>query len=86
MPLGKYTFDSLKPFGDGYVTARGTFQKYFTQQELRDFIVRALGEAPVAFAPGIFVVFRDKDLEQEVLLKRQGSCNRSPGRASAAIA
>jgi SAM-dependent methyltransferase len=32
MPLGKYTFDGLKPYGDGYVTARGTFQKYFAQQ------------------------------------------------------
>ncbi|MHB1872995.1 MAG: DNA phosphorothioation-associated putative methyltransferase [Steroidobacteraceae bacterium] len=71
MPLGKYTFDGLRPYGDGYVTARGTFQKYFAQQELRDFIVQTLGEAPVAFAPGIFVVFRDKELEQEVLLKRQ---------------
>ena len=71
MPLGKYTFDGLKPYGDGYVTARGTFQKYFAQQELRNFIAQTLDEAPIAFAPGIFVVFRDKDLEQEVLLKRQ---------------
>ena len=71
MPIGKYMFDSLKPYADGYVTARGTFQKYFAQQELRDFIAQATGEAPVAFAPGIFVVFRDKELEQEVLLKRQ---------------
>jgi len=71
MPLGKYTFDGLRPYGDGYVTTRGTFQKYFAQQELRDFIAETLGEAPVAFAPGIFVVFRDKDLEQEVLFKRQ---------------
>ncbi|HEX3982780.1 MAG TPA: DNA phosphorothioation-associated putative methyltransferase, partial [Acidisoma sp.] len=71
MPLGKYTFNGLRPYGDGYVTARGTFQKYFAQQELRDFIAKALDEAPVAFAPGIFVVFRDKELEQEILLKRQ---------------
>ena len=71
MPIGKYTFDGLKPYGDGYVTARGTFQKYFAQQELRNFIAQSLGEAPVAFAPGIFVIFRDKELEQEVLLKRQ---------------
>jgi DNA phosphorothioation-associated putative methyltransferase len=71
MSLGKYTFDGLRPYGDGYVTARGTFQKYFAQQELRDFIVQTLGEAPVAFAPGIFVVFRDKELEQEVMFKRQ---------------
>ncbi len=78
MPLGKYTFDGLKPYGDGYVTARGTFQKYFAQQELRDFIAQALSEAPVAFAPGIFVVFRDKDLEQEVLLKRQARVHVRP--------
>jgi DNA phosphorothioation-associated putative methyltransferase len=71
MPISKYTLDDPKPYGDGYVTARGTFQKYFVQQELRDFIAQTLGEAPVAFAPGIFVVFRDKELEQEVLLKRQ---------------
>ena len=71
MPFGKYTFEGLKPYGDGYVTSRGTFQKYFAQQELRDFIAKVLGEAPVAFAPGIFVVFRDKELEQEVLLRRQ---------------
>jgi hypothetical protein len=38
---------------------------------LRDFIAQTLDEAPVAFAPGIFVVFRDKELEQEILLKRR---------------
>jgi DNA phosphorothioation-associated putative methyltransferase len=71
MPIGKYSFDGLKPYGDGYVTARGTFQKYFAQQEIRDFVARTLDESPIAFAPGIFVVFRDKELEQEVLLRRQ---------------
>ena len=71
MPFGKVTFDGLRPYGDGYVTSRGTFQKYFAQQELRDFIAQTLDEAPVAFAPGIFVVFRDKELEQEILLKRR---------------
>lgn len=71
MPVGKAAFDGLRPYGDGYVTSRGTFQKYFAQQELRDFIAQTLDEAPVGFAPGIFVVFRDKELEQEILLKRQ---------------
>ncbi|WP_158537304.1 DNA phosphorothioation-associated putative methyltransferase [Humitalea rosea] len=71
MPIGKYSFGALRPHGDGYLTARETFQKYFAQQELRDFIAETVGEAPVAFAPGIFVVFRDKDLEQEVLFRRQ---------------
>jgi len=71
MPIGKYSFGALRPHGDGFLTARGTFQKYFAQQEFRDFIAETLGEAPVAFAPVIFVVFRDKDLEQEVLFRRQ---------------
>jgi DNA phosphorothioation-associated putative methyltransferase len=71
MPIGKAAFDGLRPYGDGYLTSRGTFQKYFAQQDLRDFIADVTGEAPVAFAPGIFVVFRDKELEQEALFKRQ---------------
>lgn len=71
MPIGKYSFGALRPHGDGFLTARGTFQKYFAQQELRDFIAETLGDAPIAFAPGIFVVFRDKELEQEVLFRRQ---------------
>ena len=71
MTIGKASFTGLRPYLDGYVTSRGTFQKYFAQQELRDFIEEALGEAPVALGPGIFAVFRDKDLEQEVLLRRR---------------
>ncbi len=71
MTIGKASFSGLRPYLDGYVTSWGTFQKYFAQQELRDFIEEALGEAPVALGPGMFVVFRDKDLEQEVLLRRR---------------
>ena len=71
MPQGKASLAGLRPYLDGYVTSWGTFQKYYVQQELRDFIVDALGEAPVALGPGMFVVFRDKDLEQEVLLRRR---------------
>ena len=71
MTIGKASFTGLRPYLDGYVTSRGTFQKYFAQQELRDFIEEALGEAPVALGSGMFVIFRDKDLEQEVLLRRR---------------
>lgn len=71
MTIGKASFSGLRPYLDGYVTSRGTFQKYYAQQELRDFIEEALGEAPVALGPGMFVVFRDKELEQEVLLRRR---------------
>ena len=71
MPQGKVSLAGLRPYLDGYVTSWGTFQKYYVQQELRDFIEEVLGEAPVALGPGMFAVFRDKDLEQEVLLRRR---------------
>ena len=71
MIAGKSPISGLRPYRDGYLTARGTFQKYYTQHELRDFIRDALGEAPIGLAPGIFAVFRDKDLEQEALLRRR---------------
>lgn len=62
-----------RPYRDGFVTSRGTFQKYFNQQELRDFVARATGETPLALGRGIVAVFRDKELEQEVLLRRRSS-------------
>lgn len=71
MVMGKADLTGLRPYRDGHLTSRGTFQKYFGQQELRDFIEEALGEAPLALGPGVFAVFRDKDLEQEVLFRRQ---------------
>jgi DNA phosphorothioation-associated putative methyltransferase len=71
MVLGKADLTGLRPYRDGHLTSRGTFQKYFSQQELRDFIEEALGEAPLALGTGVFAVFRDKDQEQEVLFRRQ---------------
>jgi DNA phosphorothioation-associated putative methyltransferase len=71
MVMGKANLTALRPYRDGHLTSRGTFQKYFGQQELRDFIEEVLGEAPLALGPGVFAVFRDKELEQEVLFRRQ---------------
>jgi len=71
MTAGKGSFAGLRPYLDGHVTSRGTFQKYYGQQELRDFLKDVLGEVPVPLASGIFAVFKDKELEQEVLLRRR---------------
>ncbi len=46
------------PFGDGIVTSRATFQKVFEQKELEQYIITALGVAPIAIALGVFVAFR----------------------------
>jgi len=65
-----------RQYGDGYLSSRNTFQKYFTQAQLRDFIEHTLDESAIASGPGVFFVFRDKDLEQRFLAKRYG--HRSP--------
>jgi DNA phosphorothioation-associated putative methyltransferase len=59
------------PYGDGVLTARNTFQKYYTQGELRAYLAEALDEEPVAVGPGIFYVFKDKDAEQRFQSGRQ---------------
>ena len=55
---------SGQAYSDGIVTLRRTFQKYYTQPELRQFIGDVLDEEPLAVAPGIFYVFKDKEEEQ----------------------
>lgn len=52
------------PFADGVLTTRNTFQKYFTQNELREYLEETLGEPVIPVAPGIVFVFKDKDTEQ----------------------
>ena len=58
------------PYGDGVRTSRNTFQKYFTQGELGNFIADALGEDPIPVGPGIYFVFKDKDAEQRFMYGR----------------
>ncbi|SEH04850.1 DNA phosphorothioation-associated putative methyltransferase [Candidatus Venteria ishoeyi] len=57
-------------FGDGVLTQRNTFQKYYSQGELKAYIESSLGLNAIAVAPGIFYVFRDALDEQVFLSKR----------------
>lgn len=61
----------LQPAGDGFFTSTGTFQRFFTQAELRAWIDDTLEVESVALAPGVFVVFRDEALAQEWLASRR---------------
>jgi DNA phosphorothioation-associated putative methyltransferase len=70
MPPSGDAIENAKPFGDGFLTTRGTFQKYFTQEQLREYVRDVLNEDPVAAASGIFFVFRDEIAEQTFLLER----------------
>jgi hypothetical protein len=58
------------PYGDGVLTSRNTFQKYYTQGELRHFLHEVIGEEPLPVGPGIFFVFKDKDAEQRFMYGR----------------
>ena len=71
MLQGKVSTAAHRPYRDGFVSSRGAFQRYFEQQELRSLVEGATGELALSLAPGIVAVFRDKDLEQEVLLRRR---------------
>lgn len=65
-----------RPFRDGWVTETGTFQKFFTQDELRAWIEGTLGQRSVAAAPGIFYVFRSEAGSQQLLAQHARSLAR----------
>lgn len=71
MIVGAVPVDGLRRLGDGYLTARGTFQKYFQQAELKAILTQVTGVEPVALAPGIFALFRSPEDEQDFLLERR---------------
>jgi DNA phosphorothioation-associated putative methyltransferase len=58
------------PFGDGIRTSTGTFQKLYTQDELRSWVDSTLWVRSAAAAPGVLLVFRHSALEQEWMLRR----------------
>lgn len=65
-------------FGDGYLTSRQTFQKYFTQAELKDFVEQVLHREAFTIGPGVVLVFADAGMEQRFCADR----HRSRGLAS----
>lgn len=61
----------FEKYGDGVVTSRNTFQKYYTQSEFREYLEESLGDSAIAVGPGLFYVFKDKIEEQQFLIDRQ---------------
>ncbi|MDE1318076.1 DNA phosphorothioation-associated putative methyltransferase [Vibrio aestuarianus] len=57
----------FKPYKDGVITSRNTFQKYYAQSEIKAYLERSLQEEAIAIAPGIFYLFKDKLEEQRYL-------------------
>jgi DNA phosphorothioation-associated putative methyltransferase len=67
-----------RAYGDGVLTSRNTFQRFFQQAELQSFIEGVLDEQAFPIAPGIFFVFRDRFVEQRFLTGRQIDPTRAP--------
>lgn len=57
-------------FGDGILTSRGTFQKFFTQAELREYVETVLETDALPAALGVFYVFRDEELKQQFVANK----------------
>lgn len=60
----------FKPYKDGVITTRNTFQKYYYQSEIKNYIEKNLHEEAITVSPGIFYVFKDK-LEEQLYLRRK---------------
>ncbi len=73
MTPGASSLEHTRPYKDGFLTKRGTFQKYFSQEQLKDFIEETIDCEPIAVAPGIFFIFADDIAKQDFLIKRYES-------------
>jgi DNA phosphorothioation-associated putative methyltransferase len=71
MVVGHRLSAGLSPYGDGYLSSRGTFQHYFEPVELRDLVGDATGVRAVAVAHGVVFAFRDAADERDFLFRRQ---------------
>ncbi len=68
----------LVAYGDGIVTSRNTFQKYYQQEELKAYIARVLEVNAIPVSLGIFFVFRDATQAEAFRASRFHSRVRTP--------
>ena len=71
MVAGESVISQFTPYKDGVITSRNTFQKYYSQGEIRYYIESTLNETAIAAGQGVFIVFKDKLEEQLFLSERQ---------------
>ncbi len=67
---GRENYAYADRFGDGLITNRNTFQKYFEPGELVGLIEHALHTEPIAVELGVCFVFREVEDQQEFLSQR----------------
>lgn len=67
---------SGRPFGDGRLTANGTFQKYYNPEELKGWVESVLERTAITAAPGIVYVFRSDRTAQQLLARHSRETSR----------
>lgn len=65
------TLSAATPRGDGWVTSKGTFQRFYGQAEARDWLDETLGVKTVPLSVGVFVAFKNEAAAQAWLDVRQ---------------
>ena len=65
-------------YADGVITSRRTFQKYYTQAELRTYLESQLDVDAIPAAPGVFYLFKDETAKQHFLMNRYRRPPRMP--------
>lgn len=71
MIAGESKINEFTPYKDGVITSIHTFQKYYSQGEIRYYIESALDDNAIPIGQGIFFIFKDKINEQLFLSDRQ---------------
>lgn len=65
-------------YGDGIITRRNTFQKYYDQEELKNYIDEVLNADAVPVALGVYFVFRDEQERESFRALRFRSRSTTP--------
>lgn len=75
MLAGSAKQEQFTRYKDGVITKWNTFQKYYSQAEIRSYLDQSLKTKSIALGQGIFATFKDKKLEEEFYLNRQYHVN-----------
>jgi len=58
------------PYLDGILTTQNTFQRYYEQNELKEYIKSSLDKEPIAASPGIFYIFKNESDKESFIAER----------------
>ena len=71
MIASNHKIEKFKPYKDGIITSINTFQKYYSQGEIRYYIESILGIKSIPIGQGVFFIFKKSTDEQTFLISRQ---------------